>query len=68
MLFDGHKLRLLTVIDFYTSECLGLYVGQNLRSTEVAEMLSSIALRRPLPPQLLKTDNGSKFASKMLDR
>lgn len=54
-------------IDLYTRECLGICVGQNLRSTEVAEMLNSIALRRPLP-QLLKTDNGSEFAGKMLDR
>lgn len=42
-------------------------MGQNLRSPEVAEMLNSIALRRPLP-QLLKTDNGSEFSGKMLDR
>ncbi len=66
-LFDGRRLRLLTVIDLYTRECLGICVGQNLRSTEVAEMLNSIALRRPLP-QLLKTDNGSEFAGKMLDK
>ena len=66
-LFDGRRLRLLTVIDLYTRECLGIYVGQNLRSTEVAEMLNTIALRRPLP-QLLKTDNGSEFAGKMLDK
>ncbi len=37
-------LRLLTVIDLYTRECLGICVGQNLRSTEVAEM------GRPLTP------------------
>ncbi len=60
-LFDGLRLRLLTVIDLYTRECLGICVGQNLHSTEVAEMLNTIALRRPLP-QLLKTDNGSEFA------
>jgi len=30
-------------------------------------MLNSIALSRPLPP-LLKADNGSEFAGKMLDR
>jgi putative transposase len=47
-LFDGRRLRLLTVIDLYTRECLGICVGQNLRSTEVAEMLNSIALRRPI--------------------
>jgi len=34
---------------------------------EVAEMLNSIAFRRPLS-QLLKTDNGSEFAGKMLDK
>ncbi len=66
-LFDERRLRLLTVIDLYTRECLGICVGQNLRSTEVAEMLNAIALRRPLP-QLLKTDNGSEFAGKMLDK
>ncbi|WP_425333073.1 IS3 family transposase [Erwinia persicina] len=66
-LFDGRRLCLLTVIDLYTRECLGICVGHNLRLTEVAEMLNSIALRRPLP-QLLKTDNGSEFAGKMLGR
>jgi len=66
-LFDGRRLRLPTVIDLYMRECPGICVGQNLRSTEVAEMLDSIAFRRPLP-QLLKTDNGSEFAGKMLDK
>ena len=55
------------VIALYTRECLGICVGQNLRSPEVAEMLNSIALGRPLP-QLLKTDNGSEFAGNVLDR
>lgn len=59
-LFDRHRLRHLTV-DLCTRECLGLCVGQNLRSTEVAEMQNTIALRRPLQ-QLLKTDNGSEYA------
>lgn len=42
-------------------------MGQDLRASEVAEMLDIIALRLPLP-QLLKTDNGSEFAGKLLDR
>lgn len=66
-LFDGRRLGLLTVIDLYTSECLGICLGQNLSSTEVAEMLNTIALRRPLP-QLLKNGNASEFAGKMLDK
>ncbi|WP_245001440.1 hypothetical protein [Pantoea dispersa] len=32
-LFDGRRLRLLTVIDLHTRECLGICVGQNLRSS-----------------------------------
>ncbi|HFD7094680.1 TPA: DDE-type integrase/transposase/recombinase [Klebsiella pneumoniae] len=61
-LFDGLRLRQLTVIDLYTRESIGVCVGQNLRSTEITEM-NTIALTRLLP-QLLKTDNGSEFAGK----
>lgn len=61
-LFDGRRLRQLTVIDLYTRESLGICVGQNQRSTEIAEM-NTIALTRLLP-QLLKTHNGSEFAGK----
>ncbi|MGY0148192.1 hypothetical protein [Edwardsiella tarda] len=42
-------------------------MDQNLRSTEVAEMLNSIALKCPLP-QLLKTYNSYEFAEKMLGK
>lgn len=66
-LFDGQRLRLLTVINIYTHKCLGICVGHNLRSSEVAEMLNNIALRQPLP-QPLKTDIGTEFAGKMLDK
>ncbi|PQK94967.1 hypothetical protein CG436_20650 [Pantoea ananatis] len=54
-------------IDLFMLECLGICVGQNLRSTEVAEMLNSIAFRCPLL-QLLKSDNGSEFAGIMLSK
>lgn len=61
--FDDRRVRL----DLYMRECPGNCVGQNLRSSEVAEVLDIIALRRPLM-QLLKTDNRSEFAGKMLDK
>lgn len=56
VLFDRRRLRLVTVIDLYTRECLGTCVGEDLCSTVVAGMQNCIALRLPLP-QLLKTDN-----------
>lgn len=43
-LFDERRLRLLSVIDLYTRECLEICVGQNLRPTEVTEMLNNIVL------------------------
>lgn len=53
VLFDGRRVRLLTVIDLYTREYLRICEGYNLRSTEVIGMLDSIVYKRPLP-QLLK--------------
>ncbi|PXI36424.1 hypothetical protein DMQ35_24435 [Klebsiella quasipneumoniae] len=41
-LFDGRRLCLLTVIDLYTRECLRICMGQNLRSTEVAQLRSDV--------------------------
>jgi putative transposase len=66
-LYDGHRLRLLTIIDLFTRECLGICVGQNLRAGDVIDMLDAIAFSRPLP-LMLKADNGSEFAGKMLDK
>lgn len=62
-LFDGRRLRLLTVIDLYTRECLGICVGQNLRSTEVAGILNSITIRRPLPQLMVLNLQGKCWTS-----
>ena len=66
-LYDGRRLRLLTIIDLFTCECLGICVGQNLRAGNVINMLNTIAFSRHLP-LMLKADNGSEFAGKMLDK
>jgi putative transposase len=66
-LFDGRKLRMLTVVDCYTRECLAIDVGQSLRGEDVAESLSRICAVRGLP-KTIKTDNGSEFISKVMDK
>ena len=66
-LFDGRKLRMLTVVDLYTRECLAIDVGQSLKGEDVVRVLSSIVLHRGLP-QTIKTDNGSEFISKVMDK
>ena len=66
-LFDGRKLRMLTVVDCYTRECLAIDVGQSLKGDDVVDSLNRITARRGLP-KTIKTDNGSEFISKVMDK
>ncbi|HAX09264.1 MAG TPA: IS3 family transposase [Marinobacter hydrocarbonoclasticus] len=66
-LFDGRRLRLLTITDLFTRECLGIIVGQSLKGEDVKEALTRIARFRG-NPKILKADNGSEFAGKVMDR
>lgn len=66
-LFDGRRLRLLTIIDLYTRECLGIVVGQSLKGVDVREALGNIVRFRGRP-QSIKADNGPEFTGKVMDR
>ena len=66
-LFDGRKLRMLTVVDLFTRECLAIDVGQSLKGDDVVRALNAIAANRGLP-KTIKTDNGSEFISKVMDK
>jgi len=66
-LFDGRKLRMLTVVDCYTRECLAIDVGQSLKGEDGVDSLNRICGQRGLP-RTIKTDNGSEFISKVMDK
>ena len=66
-LFDGRKLRMLTVVDCCSRESLAIHVGQSLKSEDVASVLSQIVAERG-KPQTIKSDNGSEFISKVMDK
>ena len=55
-LFDGRRLRALTVVDNYTRECLAIEVGQSLKGEDVVRTLSRIAMVRGTP-KTIKADN-----------
>ena len=62
---DGRALRLLTVIDEYTRECLAIDVARHLRSENVLEVLGELMGLRGTPEHL-RSDNGPEFCAKVV--
>ena len=60
---DGRKLRLLTVIDEYTRECLAIRVGRRMTSHDVLYALSELFLEYGIPEHI-RSDNGPEFVAK----
>lgn len=60
---NGRPLKLLTVIDEYTRECLAIKVARSIRSEEVLECLSELFLLRGTPDHI-RSDNGPEFAAR----
>jgi len=60
---DGRKLRMLTVVDEYTRECLAIEVARRLRSQDVLAVLADLCVRRG-PPAYIRSDNGAEFAAR----
>jgi putative transposase len=57
---DGRKIKMLTVIDEFTRECLAIEVRRNLKSQDVIEVLGSLFLERGTPAHI-RSDNGPEF-------
>ena len=63
---DGRGLRLLTLIDEYTRECLAIESEQRLRGENGVRVLNRIKIQRGVP-KMLYCDNGSEFSSQAMD-
>ena len=66
-LASGRSLRLLTVHDDYTRECLWIEVDTSLSGPRVARALDYLTELRGRPASVL-TDNGPEFAGRALER
>ena len=62
---DGRALRLLTVIDEYTRECLAIQVARQIRSEDVLDLLTGLFALRGTPEHL-RSDNGPEFCAKVV--
>ncbi|KIT15557.1 IS2 transposase TnpB [Jannaschia aquimarina] len=59
---DGRRIRMLTVIDEYTRECLALPVAWRLNSDDVLAVLADLFVERG-PPEHIRSDNGPEFTA-----
>jgi putative transposase len=62
-LTTGRGLRVLTVIDSYTRECLAMETDSCLSSRRVTRVLDWIVLQRG-KPEAIRCDNGPEFTSR----
>ena len=62
---EGRTLRLLTLLDEYTRECLAIRVERRMGSQQIIEALSDVMLWRGIPEQI-RSDNGPEFIAKQL--
>ena len=65
-LYDGRRIRTLTLVDNHTRESLALHAGQRVRSMDVIRALERVVNEHGLP-EAIRVDNGPEFISRDLD-
>ncbi len=65
-LYDGRRIRVLTLVDNHTRESLAIHVGHRVRSMDVVRVLEGAAGESGLP-RSIRVDNGPEFISRELD-
>ena len=60
---DGRALKMLTVIDEFTRECLAIEVARRLRSDDVLQVLADLMVQNGMPDHI-RSDNGPEFTAK----
>jgi transposase InsO family protein len=57
---DGKRLKLLTIVDEYTRECLAIEVARSITASAVVDVLARLVAERG-PPESIRSDNGPEF-------
>ena len=64
---NGQKLRLLTVVDEFTRECLAIEVAGSFNAGQVIGVLEILIAQHGAPP-FLRSDNGPEFIAQALQQ
>ena len=67
-LFDGTRIRSLTVVDNFSRECLLIHVNRSIRGDDVVDLMKHMQSNHDRCPDRIQVDNGSEFISKVLDK
>ena len=62
---DGRRIRLLTLIDEFTRECLAIRVARRINSLGVIETLADVMLTKGIPEHI-RSDNGAEMTSRIV--
>ncbi len=62
---DGRPLKMLTIVDEHTRECLAIEVGRHMKSIDVLQVLSDLFVERGTP-EYLRSDNGPEFTAGLI--
>ena len=65
-LFNGQKIRALTVVDNFSRESLAITVDYALKAADVVATMAKLKALRGIPKRI-QVDNGSEFISHALD-
>ena len=63
---SGKSLKMLTLIDEYTRECLAVEVGISIKSERVRRILERVCLVKG-KPEMIRSDNGSEFIAQAVN-
>ena len=59
---DGRAVRMLTILDEYTRECLAIDVHRRMNHQDVLDRLADLFIRKGVP-DYIRSDNGSEFTA-----
>lgn len=62
---DGRAIKMLTLVDEFSRECLAIEVRRRITSKEVIEVLGNLFLERGCPTHI-RSDNGPEFIAEEL--
>lgn len=62
---NGRSIKILSIVDEYTRECLALEVSRKMAATDVIDVLLELAAVRGLPEHI-RCDNGPEFIAEAI--